>query len=127
MAIDKKKFAEYLRTNAHKESRSRCATYVRLALEAGGAITKGHPIDAKDYEQVLLRNGYHAIANDSAEAPYSPLKGDIAVIQPTKSGNRSGHIEGYDGKDWISDFIQTGFWPGSSYRKERPGYVIYRY
>lgn len=127
MAIDKKKIAEHLRRHAETSSKSKCATYVRQALEAGGAVTKGHPIDAKDYEQVLLRNGFHSIANDSAEAPYSPLKGDIAVIQPTAKGNKSGHIEGYDGKDWISDFVQKGFWPGKSYRDERPSYVIYRY
>jgi len=39
-------------------------------------------------------------------------QGDIAVIQPTSAGNCAGHIEGYDGSAWISDFIQSGFWPG---------------
>jgi len=55
------------------------------------------------------------------------MKGDIVVIQPMAKGNTSGHIAGYDGKDWISDFIQLGFWPNGEYRKERPSYVIYRY
>lgn len=127
MPIDKEKFAKHLRGHAQKSSKRKCATFVRLALEAGGAVTKGHPVDAKDYEAVLLRNGYHSVATDSAEAPYLPMKGDIAVIQPTSKGNTSGHIEGYDGKDWISDFVQLGFWPGVAYRKERPSYVIYRY
>jgi hypothetical protein len=63
--------------------------------------------------------------------PYTPDKfpfqqGDIVVIQPTKHGNPAGHIAGYDGKDWISDFVQRGFWPGSAYEKEKPGYVVYR-
>lgn len=40
---------------------------------------------------------------------------------------KAGHIAGYDGKDWISDFVQNGFWPGKAYRTERPDYVIYRY
>lgn len=126
MPINKEKFSKHLRDNALKGSKGRCARYVRAALESGGASTTGHPRDAKDYEAVLLRNGYHSLPEDSAEAPYLPMKGDIAVIQPTAKGNSAGHIEGYDGKDWISDFVQNGFWPGANYRKERPSYVIYR-
>jgi hypothetical protein len=126
MPIDKDKFAKHLRDKAETGSSSRCAKYVRKALEAGGATTTGHPVDAKDYEAVLLRNGYHSIPADSADTPYVPIKGDIAIIQPTSKGNKSGHIEGYDGKDWISDFVQKGFWPGATYKKERPSYAIYR-
>lgn len=58
--------------------------------------------------------------------PIPPQKGDVAVIQPTAKGNSAGHIEGYDGKDWISDFVQTGFWPGASDRSEKPADAIYR-
>lgn len=126
MPIDKKKFAAHLRDNAEDRSTSKCATYVRKALEAGGVSTTGHPPDAKDYEVVLLRNGYHSVAADSAEAPYIPMIGDIVIIQPTAKGNKAGHIAGFDGADWISDFVQSGFWPGPAYRKERPSYVIYR-
>jgi len=127
MPIDKDKFAKHLRKFAENTSQSECAAYVRRALEAGGASTKGHARAAKDYDAVLLRNGYHSVAADSAEAPYVPMKGDIVVIQPTAKGNKAGHIAGYDGKDWISDFVQNGFWPGKAYRTERPDYVIYRY
>jgi type VI secretion system secreted protein VgrG len=126
MSIDKDKFAKQLRNGAEKSSLRRCAKYVREALEAGGATTTGHPAAAKDYGPLLLRNGYHAIASDNP-ATYMPMKGDVVVMQPTSSGNAAGHIEGYDGTDWISDFVQSGFWPGSAYRKEKPRYVIYRY
>ena len=54
MLIDKEKFATHLRKNAAKLSQRKCATYVRRALEAGGARTVGHPVDAKDYGPVLL-------------------------------------------------------------------------
>jgi hypothetical protein len=43
------------------------------------------------------------------------------------SHRKSGHIQGFDGKNWISDFVQkNGFWPDQEYRKETPAYVIYR-
>ncbi|MES2116276.1 MAG: hypothetical protein V4578_14060 [Pseudomonadota bacterium] len=125
MAIDKDAFAIHLRKHAAKISLRKCATYVRKAMEAGGAKTTGHPVNAKDYGPVLLRNGYHELSLESLET-YTPSKGDIAVIQPTSIGSKAGHIEGYDGKSWVSDFVQTGFWPGPAYRKEKPSYVIYR-
>lgn len=124
MPIDKDKFASHLRTHAAKLSQRKCAAYVRTALEAGGARTTGHPVHAKDYGPVLEKNCYRMLSQQSLDT-YTPLKGDIAVIQPTSRGT-SGHIEGYDGKAWVSDFVQAGFWPGPAYRKEKPNYVIYR-
>ncbi len=41
MPFDTDKFAAYLRTHAGKHSQSHCAKFVRRALEAGGADTKG--------------------------------------------------------------------------------------
>jgi type VI secretion system secreted protein VgrG len=123
MTINTNAFAQQLRKQASPVSLHKCAMYVRLALEAGGAVTAGHPIDAKDYGPLLLRNGYSKL--DPALI-YVAQQGDIAVIQPTSAGNRAGHIEGYDGSVWISDFIQSGFWPGPAYRKEEPAYAIYR-
>jgi hypothetical protein len=49
MAIDKDKFATYLRKHAAAYSQSRCAQFVRHALEAGGANTAGNRVDAKAY------------------------------------------------------------------------------
>jgi hypothetical protein len=125
MPVDKEKIATHLRKNAAKLSQRQCAAYVRKALEAGGARTMGHPIHAKDYGPVLLRNGYRELPPQTLET-YTPVKGDIVIIQPTAHGSKSGHIEAYDGRDWISDFVQSGFWPGPAYRKEKPPYVIYR-
>lgn len=125
MAIDKEKFSAYLRQHAAAHSQSRCAKFVRLALEAGGANTAGNPVDAKSYGPVLLRNGYR-ILNSEKLGTYIPMKGDIVVIQSTTAGNPAGHIQGFDGKAWISDFVQKDFWPGPIYRKEMPTYAIYR-
>lgn len=125
MPFDTDKFATYLRTHAGKHSQFHCAKFVRRALEAGGADTKGHPTPAKLYGPTLVSNGFHAISVDNPNKfPFQ--QGDIVVIQPTKHGNPAGHIAGYDGKDWISDFVQRGFWPGTAYEKEKPSYVVYR-
>jgi hypothetical protein len=125
MSFDKDKFASHLAKHAGKHSQHHCAKFVRLALEAGGADTKGHPTPAKEYGPTLMRNGFHAITVDDPDT-FSFLTGDIVVIQPTKHGDPAGHIAGYDGKKWVSDFVQSGFWPGLAYKKEKPSYVVYR-
>lgn len=124
MAIDVNQFAIHLRSNAQHGSQQQCAKFVRLALQDAGAKTVSHPRDAKDWGPTLLRNGFHTVTVEKPET-FLPMKGDVAVIQPTSSGG-SGHIQGFDGKNWISDFVQTGFWPGQSYRTERPSHVVYR-
>ena len=58
-------------------------------------------------------------------ANYSPMKGDIVVIQET-TASKNGHIAIYNGTNWVSDFKQPEFWPGPSYRSEHPPYKIYR-
>ena len=125
MPYDSTKFAIHLRKSAAKHSQARCAKYVRRALEAGGADTKGHPVAAKLYGPTLKKNGFHALTVKKPET-FSFVAGDIVVIAPTKRGNQAGHIAGYDGKNWISDFVQRGFWPGTAYEKETPSYVVYR-
>lgn len=47
MSFDNEVFVSSLRKNAANHSRAQCAKYVRLALEAGGADTSGHPAEAK--------------------------------------------------------------------------------
>jgi hypothetical protein len=125
MPFDSAKFTTHLRKRAGKLSQSSCAKFVRLALEAGGADTKGHPVPAKLYGPTLLRIGYRALnVEDPDKFMFQP--GDVVVMEPTRHGNQAGHIAAYDGKNWISDFIQQGFWPGPNYAKEKPSYVVYR-
>lgn len=126
MPFDVDRFAGHLRDSAGTNSQSHCAKFVRRALEAGGANTIGHPTRAKDYGPILLQNGFHAITVDGDPANFPFMKGDIVVLEATANGNSAGHIAGYDGKSWISDFVQRGFWPGPAYEKEKPNYVVYR-
>jgi hypothetical protein len=125
MPFDADKFANYLTKNAGKHSQSHCARSLRLALEAGGANTIGHPTPAKEYGATLLRNAFHPITVDNPTT-FAFQKGDIVVMEPTQHGNPAGHIAGYDGRNWVSDFVQRGFWPGPTYENEKPSYVVYR-
>jgi hypothetical protein len=121
--LDKQKFAAALKANALPPfGQGKCARYVRLALEAAGANTAGHPIDAKGWGPTLLQNRFQPVAADA----YAAQLGDIAVIQST-SESLPGHIEGFDGANWVSDFVQAAFWPGPSFRNEKPAYVVYRW
>ena len=123
--IDINKFALQLRFNTlGRFGQKRCAKQVRLSLETAGAITTGHPVDAKNWGATLLRIGFRQIDISCVES-FIPQKGDVVVIQST-STSTSGHIQGYDSKQWISDFLQAGFWPGPMYRKETPHVDAYR-
>ena len=61
---------------------------------------------------------------------YKFQKGDIAVSVPFKGKkkyHRYGHIQMYNGKNWVSDFLQPRpFWPGRDYADMKPKYHIYR-
>ncbi len=122
--FDVDKAVNYLNSNALDRSSGRCAYYVRQALEAGGISTNPHPISAKDYGSYLLDWGFSIVSPIN----YSPIRGDIGVIQPYKGGSPHGHIQMYNGSIWISDFRQrVDFWPGGGYRKNMPNYTIYRW
>lgn len=113
-----------LGANARSRSIGSCARYVRLALEGGGLDTMGNPVAAADYGPFLLRRGFVAVHGGAFVA------GDIAVLAAfTNQHGRHpyGHIQMFDGAQWVSDFKQREFWPGRDYREERPAYVVYRW
>lgn len=120
--FDKQRFALALRKDALPPfGQSRCAHYVNMAIKAAG-VQVGSVMNAKDWGTPLMRAGFVAVSAAGWQAEI----GDIAVIQSTTHCT-SGHMEGFDGKNWISDFIQTSFWPGPSFRTEMPSYVVYRW
>lgn len=126
------KAINWLNSNAHeswKDAKGECAKYIRLALEAGGLSTKGHPVAAWEYSTFLPKLGFIKVNTTNY------LKGDIAVIQgysggksDPKTGIPYGHIQMYNGSIWISDFKQyNGFWPGRGYRDNQPPFEIFRW
>lgn len=124
--IDVERFALHLRTNAHANSQGKCARYVREAIEAaGGVLIGGRPYHAKDYGRTLLLMGYRELRVDRPDSALF-LKGDIVVHQPLPRGSVSGHIAGFDGTKWYSDFKQTDLWGGNGYRIRKAEYAFYR-
>lgn len=111
--------------NARDCTSGKCALYVREALEAGGINTSDRPEntkDAKNYGPYLIQKGF-GVASPNG---YKPKAGDIIVFDGF-SGHPHGHIEMYNGHQWISDFKQNYLTPGPSYRSPPDPYVIYRY
>lgn len=127
MPVDIDKFTKHLRKHAvGGYGASNCAQWVRQALQAGGAIVpQPYPPTAKEWGPTLLRLGFHETTVEDPDK-FHFLKGDVMVMEPYKGGKPAGHIAGYDGKNWISDFVQRDFWAGPDYRTQKPSYVVYR-
>jgi hypothetical protein len=130
MPINIEKFVRYLSNHALRDhhGRGKCGEYVRKALQAGGANFNEYspPHYGKLYGLTLERLGFHEITVDDPDQ-FSFIRGDVMVMQPHEGGLQAGHVAGYDGQYWISDFVQRDFWAGKDYRKERPPYAVYRY
>jgi hypothetical protein len=112
----------WLDSHAHLSSSHHCATSVRQAMEAAGISTADRPVsgDAGDYGPFLLRHGAQIIPQES----YEPKAGDVAVYDRTED-HPAGHIQVFDGRHWVSDFVQRAFSP---YRDPgtTPAVTIYR-
>ncbi len=124
--FDKQRFVTFLRENVSPQQfgEGKCAKFVRLALADAGLVPKEHPVSAKDWGPTLESLGFVALAAGDTEYQL----GDVAVIQRV-SDSEHGHIQGYDSaaRQWISDFVQRrDFWPGPTFRKEKPAFVVYR-
>jgi hypothetical protein len=96
---------------------------VRAGLQAGGLDIEKYPYYAKEYGPFLVRLGFSQIPNDSPPQP-----GDIMVLQPEL--NPSGHLQVWNGSQWVSDFIQPK--GREAYRDERyrdvgAASALYRY
>ena len=118
----KSQLSDWMDAHALSRSSHHCAMYCRLGMEAAGLDTADRPRsgDAGDYGPFLLRHGAKAVPQDS----YVPQVGDVAVFDKTEK-HPYGHIEMYDGRQWVSDFMQHSFSP---YRDAAgtPPFTIYR-
>ena len=103
-------------------SQSACAAYVRRAVQAGGVDTSNRPPaphSAKDYGPYIEKWGFDPINT----ADYQ--MGDIAVFQ-NAPGHPHGHMQMYNGNQWVSDYYQNSFWPSTNY-KTAPNFQIFRW
>jgi RHS repeat-associated protein len=115
-----------LNENAAAYSQHACARYIRYALEAGFGLQKDAlrgktPLPARQYGPFLQGKGFSTVPN----AGYSPKMGDIRVFQPYPGGSQYGHIDMYNGTQWISDFKEKNEFPGSGYKNSV--YEIFRW
>lgn len=103
---------------AHSRTMGLCARYVRQALQSAGYSFTPNP-SAYQYATrgTLAEAGFVKLSNDN----YQPQIGDIAVFNRS-SKNPHGHIQIYDGSQWVSDFRQSKFSPYSSHN----GYSVWR-
>jgi RHS repeat-associated protein len=129
--VDLEKFVKWLDEHAYSHATEWCSRQIRLGLEkGGGADTAGAPGPAKDWGPFLTNQlGFSTLPQDS---PYSPQVGDIAVFQPANGSNANGHVEAWDGTQWVSDYKQgpplpngTHFYPNLKKYGPQP-YKIYR-
>lgn len=96
------KFVSTLSSNAKGGSIGKCAMYVRLALNAAGVEGTGGA-SAYMYKDWLPSKGFHEISTST-----TPQAGDIIVNAAGYNGkSRHGHIQGFTGSQWISDFKQS--------------------
>lgn len=113
-------FAQTLIANSTAKSRGLCAMYVRLAFEAAGGKVNPRPGSAYQYVKVMQDNGFREVDKDG----YTPQIGDIYIIDRFGS-HVHGHISGYNGSQWISDFRQNGI---NIYRGQPTiSYRVFRY
>ena len=73
------------------------------ALHAGGS--PAYILPAYAYSWLLPQLGFDEVAAEG----YSPQTGDIVVF-PKVDGHIWGHIQMWNGQQWISDFMQKGFY-----------------
>ena len=103
----------------------RCGEYQRLGLNDGGINTRvafnNLELDhAYKYETFLSKKGFSNLGHTMQS--YTPKAGDIMVFGRT-SNHLSGHVQMFNGTNWVSDFIQQTPYPWSDYRR----YTIFRW
>ena len=127
-SLDVDTAVKHANREAEDNSIRKCAKYVRQALEAGGVYIPNNPELAKDYGPHLEKAGFHRLS-PRPRPDYDAQKGDVVVIQSHPEVSRAGHIAIFNGKHWVSDFVQEHdktIWPGPGYRKFKPDYEVYR-
>ncbi len=76
--------------------------------------------DAWSYKHILPILNFQQVAIKAEREV-----GDIVVFQPI-GGRKYGHIDIWNGKQWVSDFKQRNLIVHSDYTKEGAEYTIYR-
>jgi len=113
------KAVKHLNSHAHGKSTGNCATYTKNAMAAGGIPY--FKCDAYACAALMESKGFKVISDNKQLSSYLP--GDIAIFD-NNSAHAFGHMQMYNGKQWVSDFRQKLFSP---YNSSTPDYKIYRF
>ena len=116
--VDVSKFSQLLAKITRTTSTQKCARSIRVALQSSGAKIQQHPVAASDWGNTLQKLGFTKIMPQFER----PQKGDIYIIKAT-SKHSYGHIAGYSGSDWVSDFKQRTY---DVYKDKKVTYEYYR-
>lgn len=118
-------YVDYVTSHAEKKSVGACAKYVRLALNSAGIKTPNNPRDANGYIEYLPLIGFSRYDLELTD----PVKvGDIEVL-PKVGSHKYGHIQVFNGKNWVSDFEQKSEFPSAQYlesARKRGKRIIFR-
>ena len=103
-------FVQTLTRNGGPKSKGKCAAYVRMALQAGGMPASGLG------SAYMYANGYlSGCGFNQIDPSTAPQAGDIMVFG-AYGKYIHGHICGFNGQQWISDFKQRSANPyGASF------------
>lgn len=112
----------YARKHAKTKSSGYCARYVANALEYAGIKFQRQPSAYMYHTNGILKKAGFGLVSTSMSG-YSPQPGDVCVIGRFNN-HKHGHICIYDGKNWISDFVQR---TPSPYRDGPGPLYFYRY
>lgn len=117
----------------NKETCGHCAAAVRSAVDFAFNCHIERREAAKDYAPSYEKIGFKKVFTYSGvnKKDYHPKAGDISIIQYEPDG----HICMFNGKIWISDFIQSdggsklplAAMYGGKIRDKDPKFDIYRY
>ena len=116
--FDISKFGSILSAITRTTSTQKCAKSIRVALQDAGAKIESHPVAASDWGATLKKLGFTKIMPEFDR----PQKGDIYIIKATPK-HTYGHIAGYTGSSWVSDFKQRTY---DVYRDKQVKYEYYR-
>lgn len=101
VAVSKKALAAAAKASSRalRSSAGLCAKYVREALQSAGyKITPQKSAYMYHTNGILTKAGFTKLPNGTPE-----VAGDVLVWGPIP-GHPHGHIQIFDGKDWVSDF-----------------------
>ena len=112
------KFWKLKSSTARIKSTAHLAKYTRLAIAKGlGKNDLGEAITyPSDFVDILHKYGFCPISWGNG---YVPRRGDICIFGPTPNKNLRGYSSIYTGVHWVSDHVQTDFWPDDEFKSNR--------